>query len=492
MRSLESALLVGNLMILAWCITARALTSSFRLLSVAALLLAIIQVVVEGYRWQMYPAYLVTAGLFLTRTWPGRARRGIWTSVAGLGCVLGSATLCIVLPVFEFPRPTGPFAIGSVTRHLVDPAREEPLARKPGAHRELMIQVWYPAERSGPAHFYCSRAEMPFKKEHLSRVKTPAAEGVPIARSPGRFPVLIFSPAWKGRRYQNTFQAEELASHGFVVVGLDHPYGTEITVFPDGRSIKTTLSDVFLDFSSQEALDARLRVIECQLRIRTADVRFVLDTLERLDRNDEAGLLAGHLDISRVGIFGHSFGGAVAAEACRLDPRFRAGIDLDGCLFGMTAKEGVIRPILIVGGEDSPPPTEALPLTSSLSPQSLGLAYFHANERTLIHSFEEFGGYVLQIRGTSHANFCDSPLFSPIRRLTGAGPINANRAMKIINDYTLAFFNQILNGESEALLAGPALQYPEARLEAWQPRERAPKFKFDGPTTISTRSDHKS
>jgi hypothetical protein len=88
---------------------------------------------------------------------------------------------------------------------------------------------------------------------------------------------------------------------------MDHPYDTEITVFPDGRSIKTTLVDL-LDFSSDETLEVSIRMVEAQLQARTAGARFVLDTLERLDQYDEAGLLASHLDLSRGGILGHSFG----------------------------------------------------------------------------------------------------------------------------------------------------------------------------------------
>src|SRR5262249_43974891 len=208
-------------------------------------------------------------------------------------------------------------------------------------------QVWYPAEWAGPGRPYRTPAETEFKKRHLALVKTNAATGVPVASAQARYPVVIFSPAWTGRRNQNTVQAEELASHGFVVVGIDHPYGTDLTIFPDGRMARTTLGD-FLDCATDETVQESVRTAEAQLRIRAADVCFVLDELERLDRSDLQDILTGRLDTSRVGIFGHSFGGAVAAEVCLIDARFQAGINLDGLIFGEPTRQRIGKPFLFL------------------------------------------------------------------------------------------------------------------------------------------------
>jgi hypothetical protein len=71
------------------------------------------------------------------------------------------------------------------------------------------------------------------------------------------------------------------------------------------------------------------------------------------------------------------------------------------------------------------------------------------------------------IRGTTHRNYSDSPFFSPLKFLTGAGAISTDRAVQIINQYTLAFFDKTLKGQSEPLLAGVSPDFPEARLELW-------------------------
>src|SRR5262249_26408442 len=149
----------------------------------------------------------------------------------------------------------------------------------------------------------------------------------------------------------------ELASYGFVVVGIDHPYGTELTILPDGRAVRTTLCDL-LDYSDDEAVRSSIRKAEGELRVRAADVRFVLDALERLNQSDSEGPFSGRLDTGRVGIFGHSFGGAVAAEVCRTDSRFQAGINLDGLIFGESMTHPIGKPFMILA-DDTAIPTRA-------------------------------------------------------------------------------------------------------------------------------------
>ena len=268
MRPFEIFLCLANVPLLVWCLSGRPLPRWSRVLPAVALLLMVLQVVVEGARWHIGPAYVVTIYLFLTCSWP----RTVfvlprWIALCAIGMLAGAAVLGTVLPVFELPKPTGAYPIGTVTVHLIDRSREETHGQRHGEYRELMIQIWYPAAWSGPGQAYRTRAEVELKKEHLTLVRTHAATGVPVAHAQSRYPVVIFSPAWTGPRNQNTVQAEELASHGFVVVGIDHPYGTWLTVFPDGRVARSTL-DACLDYSSDEALAASIRNTESELRIR--------------------------------------------------------------------------------------------------------------------------------------------------------------------------------------------------------------------------------
>ena len=465
MRPLEGTLVLLNLLLLFWCMSNRAVPTWVRTLPIFAIAILMAQVTIEGRRWQIYPAYFVTAWLFLTVTSNVLARPGVWFGLVGVGCLIASAVFCCVLPVFQFPAPTGPFPVGTVIRHLVDPSREETHGTPRGVPRELMVQIWYPAESRGPRRRFRSRSEVSLLKEHASLIRTNASEGVPVARNPGRFPVLIFSPSWNGRKDQNTTQVEELASHGYVVVGIDHPYGSSVTRFPDGRVIPSSLGE-WMDYSSDDAQKETIRVDESELRIRAEDARFVLDTLERFDRSDPNGFFQGHFDTSSVGVFGHSFGGAVAAEVCRIDPRFRAGINMDGCLFGESAREGVEQRFLFMSS-DGPAPTPS-ELENSIGTKRRYLAMIYQGDRDVERSLKKYGGYLVKIIGASHANFCDTPLFSPISRLSGAGPIEVQHAVVIINDLTLSFFDRHLNGHGIKQTLGRSRDFSEVELQSWE------------------------
>src|SRR5579885_148019 len=256
-----------------------------KLLAGIAGLLSAVQFLSSAYRWQMLPAYLLVAVCCLALLWPKIFKLGIPFGLAGFVLLASAAVLSTLLPVFDFPPLTGPFPVGTVTLHLIDSNRTELFSPDPSAKRELMIQIWYPAAGKGPRAFYLPRAAVDLKHAHLALVRTRAMTSVPVSSTESSYPVLIFRPSWNGGKAQNTFQTEELASHGFIVVGIDHPYGTNITVFPDGRRVYSKLYS-WLDLSSDEALRESERAAEQQLAIRTADVHFVLTELERLNQHD--------------------------------------------------------------------------------------------------------------------------------------------------------------------------------------------------------------
>jgi predicted dienelactone hydrolase len=138
--------------------------------------------------------------------------------------------------------------------------------------------------------------------------------------------------------------AEDLASHGYVVVGFDAPYRTRVIVFPDGRVIERTPENNPELYSGEELT----RRADKLLAAWTADAAFVLDRLEQLSSPDASSKFSGRLDMSRVGLFGHSFGGATAAQFCCQDARCKAGIDVDGSLHGSVVQEGIHKPFMFL------------------------------------------------------------------------------------------------------------------------------------------------
>jgi predicted dienelactone hydrolase len=242
-------------------------------------------------------------------------------------------------PFAALPAPTGAFAVGRITAHWTDESRIEPLSQN-HEPRELMVDVWYPAELStgSPAAYLDTAAyqralgEEGFRNQFGNAsqiikegVRTHAVDGAPYSLSAGLSPVLIFSPGGGMVREVYAAQLEDLASHGYVVTAISHPYDAIVTIFPDGRQIA---------YSSQRwpkppSLEGEANLN--QLEWHANDIHFVLDELSRANVTGPTALpFAGHLDLDHVGAFGHSFGGIAAAHACQIDRRLKACLDEDG------------------------------------------------------------------------------------------------------------------------------------------------------------------
>ncbi|HNB51586.1 MAG TPA: hypothetical protein PK530_06570, partial [Anaerolineales bacterium] len=293
-------------------------------------LMLILHLLVEGYRWQMIPLYLFTVGglLFaIGELRPTRVgspvTRGIWRPLIGILILIVCVAPPALFPIPHIHKPTGPFAVGTTTLHLTDPARTDPYAPDPNALRELMVQIWYPADAPGTSHVpwmsnieivapaISDWIEMPsFFLDHLKYATTDSYAEIPVSSAEAQFPVLLFSHGFGGFRAQNTYQMQELASHGYIVVAPEHTYASVITVFPDGRvaahnpnTLPDGVPEAEYDLAAQRLLEQW-----------TADLQFVLDTLKLMDEMDP--ILRGKLDLDRVGVLGHSTGGGATVQVC--------------------------------------------------------------------------------------------------------------------------------------------------------------------------------
>ncbi|WP_051498957.1 hypothetical protein [Nocardia sp. BMG51109] len=197
--------------------------------------------------------------------WPRRRWVRVAVVGAGLAVLAAAAILPVVISSPSSAEQDGPYRIGTVGYHWVDHGRQELFDADPAARRELMAQVWYPAEAgtTGPAAPYLSDADAvaPVLAEkfrlpqsvldHWKRVPTRAVEGARVARDRPRFPVLVFVSGLNGFRQSNMFQVEDLVSRGFVVVGLDQPYASAAVRFPDGRVVRGLTKDELQPFIEQ-------------------------------------------------------------------------------------------------------------------------------------------------------------------------------------------------------------------------------------------------
>ncbi|WP_437576854.1 alpha/beta hydrolase family protein [Sorangium sp. So ce887] len=329
-----------------------------------------LQALVEGARWQLFPAYIITAAcgalVFLRSTAPraGAKVSSIRRVLRALRVALAAAALSVAvilpasLPVPSFPSPEGPHPVGTVRFLLEDPARAD--EAEPGRPRRLMAQAWYPADASaasaprarylpdvvqtGPA---LSRTfGLPsFFASHLAYASSHSHENVPFAPALDRAPLLVFSHGHRLSSSLNTTTLEALASQGYVVIALEHTYDAAAVVFPDGA---VALSQARVP---DQGTDEDVASKTFWVGVRAADVRFLLDTMAGATSSRIPDILARRFDAAQVGVLGFSLGGGTAAEVCRTDARVAACADIDGLIYGEATTSGVTQPFLLIENE---------------------------------------------------------------------------------------------------------------------------------------------
>ena len=285
--------------------------------------------------------------------------------VLGIGVLLGSLWLEHSSSV-ELPRPTGPFAVGREVFDWVDSKTFDNLAPVAGTKRELLVWIWYPAAtgQSAVVDDYLPepmRAAITlqagvllsdFLTRDLSKVRGHSLRNADVSQQQQSYPVVIMRAGASLEVASYSSLAEDLASHGYIVVGVDAPYRTGIVSFPDGRIIKRLPQnnpEACLEKTGRE----RDRCVSRFLTAWNSDLVYVVDRLTELNTSGPSGKFMGRLDMTRVGIFGHSFGGAQATQFCSEDSRCKAAVDLDGAPHGSVIQTGIHRPFMFLLSDHS-------------------------------------------------------------------------------------------------------------------------------------------
>ncbi|MFE7265636.1 alpha/beta hydrolase family protein [Streptomyces sp. NPDC057592] len=425
-------------------------------------------------RRQVLVAGLAASALLATAALPSPAA----AAAAGRadGPAAGTTGRRASLPTARLPRPTGPYAVGTVALHLVDRSRAEPWVPGTSARRELMVSLWYPARPGGSArpvpqmtagaaaHFGSAEgaAAMNLKMQPGSvdwgATLTHAHEAAPADRRAGQLPVVLYSPGLGDPRTWNTALVEDLASRGYAVVTIDHTHEATEVEFPDGRLATMRIFDGAPP-TDPEAITALLEKV---VAVRVADSRFVLDELARLNRTR----FGGALDLRRVGMFGQSAGGFTAAQTMHDDRRFLAGINMDGEMdyvggrepdgthLSGVALDGLDRPLLLMGSGSE---------GSGDYRQQPSWAAFWANTRGWRAD--------VTLTGSRHASYTDAGVLLPRLARQGAvpegglagavGTVPPHRALAANRAYVASFFGRWLRGHDDHLLDGPSERFPE-------------------------------
>ena len=417
--------------------------------------------------------------------------RGWLVRIALVVGILGLAiagALSIAMPVFRFPHPTGPYAIGTLIYHWVDASRMDIFAADPTTRRELMVQVWYPADVSPAsarasymqeadavmAAFARIHGKPPFFFSRFKYVTTNAVTAARAADGQASYPVLILPEGATGFRQINTFQVEELVSHGYIVVAVDQPGAAANVVFPDGHQfvgvpvlqLQALIRPSYMPGATAPLLQGRALTARSIVPFLTQDISFAIDQLAVLNQADPNHILTGRLDLQRVGSFGVSLGGIVGGEACLHEPRVRACVMMDAPMSTDMVVAGLVKPSMWITRDAA---------SMRLERQRAGgwsEAEIEAHQTSMRAVYELLpgAGYFVRVPGAFHSNFMDVPNWTPLASwLNLTGPIDGHRAHDIINAYALAFFERHLAGRPAKLLDGPAKQYPEVLFESRAP-----------------------
>ncbi len=409
-------------------------SSLLRLGAFAAFVLCALFSIIEwSFRWYGLAVLLLIWAVFGVWTLVGKPRakraysagRLVGKAITILLLIAIVITPALIFPQYKSPPMTGKLAVATSQFTYTDENRTETFTDT-GEQRKVNVAFWYPKD---------------------------GAE---------QYPLVVFSHGAFGVKNSNTSTFRELASNGYVVCSIDHPYHALYTVGDDGHRL--TVDRSFL----QEVLDVnrgayaeatQFEIEQKWLQLRTADIHFVLDTIRAQTRNTGADALYQRIDLEKIGLMGHSLGGASSAQVARERNDIDAVINLDADLFGeyLTYVDGkyVLNdtiypvPLLTIYADDM------VRLFDAIKDPTVTVAVKHVTA-TARHAYE------IHLPDTNHMSLTDLPLISPFLVSVinasvpkgGGDAGDAYATLAEMNEIVLAFFNAYLKDEGDFSATG--------------------------------------
>ena len=344
-----------------------------------------------------------------------------------------------VVPLNDIKSPTGNFEVGTQMFYWIDENREELFTDIEDDKRELIVQVWYPSNGKGTnkspwmdnpserTDAIIEKFEIPkFIAKAIDRVDTDSYLNLePIEEE--SFPIIIFSHGFEGFRAQNTTQIQELVSNGYIVFSLDHTYDAVLTIFPDGRKISAAQQYCY-GCESEEFYE----VFTPQINTRIADMIFLINQIEKMKSGAIESNLSNIMDVNKLGIFGHSFGGGTSLAVTIIDPRIKSCLSLDGWYVPIhpdVYNQGLSKPFLHLGQVA----------------WDEGINYEILDK---IFELNEDIGYKLSLKGAHHYDFTDSPhlsRFSSTFKLSS--DLESEEILEVTNTTVVGFFDTHLKSK---------------------------------------------
>jgi predicted dienelactone hydrolase len=440
--------------------------------------------IIEHVRVQMIPAYVVLAIVIASLLYKivkyeqatktnrtKEAKRSLQLTLKSLSTLvlvvlLAAATVfSSLLPVFTMPEPSGDYAVGTISKNLTDETRTETLNGDLTGNikREVAINVWYPVDKAELKQQ--ARESFPpqigeavslvfgLPKQlfsHVSLINTHVVANAKLSDTQQSYPVVLFSPGVRSTRFQSMTTIEELVSRGYIVVGMDHPYTSAHVELANGKDAFYTPNPEF--DTSKELYDSNVEGVA----IRANDAKFILDQLELWNKQD--GLFANRLNLDKIGMFGHSYGGATTVETMAQDERIKAGVSLEGGFWGTVSQKGLKQPFMyIMSGKTE----QSLDPNSGVK-EAVSYEEFLPDLQSVMKKSTN-DTYYLVVDHFYHQSFTDIALVSP---LLFSKEMDAVHSVDITRSYVGAFFDQYLKGEENQLLDGASNKYPEVHFSS--------------------------
>jgi predicted dienelactone hydrolase len=364
----------------------------------------------------------------------------------------------------RLPAPTGSYKVGRVTYDWIDTERLNPYAPDASTKQELAVWLWYPAAvtpSSQPAEYLPAYWRSALEHHQgfllsrllsrdLSRVKSHSWSDATVSSRKPPYPLVVLRAGGGALSSDYTSIAEDLASDGYVVVSFDAPYRTVVTAFPDGRvAIRNTQSD----FDTMPYKIAEKAATQA-MRVWVEDLKFVLGRLRELNANDPTRRFQGKLDLQKIGIVGHSLGGATAAQFCHDDAQCKAGIDIDGIPFGSVVQESLHQPFFFI-------------LSDHRKESGQEAVLVKAKMESIYNKLPADTRQQVMIDGANHFSFSDqmftkSPVMMKALQIVGViGPLDKHRGIEIADACVRTFFDVYLRDAPASDLSLLPSRYPE-------------------------------
>lgn len=326
---------------------------------------------------------------------------------AALGLALAPA---IVFPQYPSPKVTGEYEVRTATYTYTDPNRIEEFTDK-GGNRFINVEIYYPNN------------------------------------AVGTYPLLVFSHGAFGIKASNSSTYTDLASHGYVVVSIDHPYHSFYTVSEDGRTAMVN-SDYMREVNNANkegiyTMEELYGLFQKWMKLRTADMNFVIDTIFEMIKSDKDPIYQ-LINVEKIGVFGHSMGGSASVALGKERSDVDAVVNLDAPFFSELVYKREIDDYV---AKDEAYTTPLLNIYSDDVWRQLERNSPYVANKVTNPNFKE--AYTVHFQGAKHLSLTDLPLFSPILAnylQGGKADIDRYYSIEMQNELILQFFDYTLKG----------------------------------------------